>query len=175
MLRGKIACLTHFSETDSELLFSWINDRELVLFNAPFRPVHQDSHREWFGAIQKRSDLVIFGIRRLADDSLVGSCQLHLINPIHRSAELQIRIGRKDAQGNGIGTEACALLLRHAFDDLNLNRVYLQVFETNERAIGLYKRAGFKVEGTLRQSAFIDGRWVNVLVMAILREEYPVK
>lgn len=175
MLRGKIACLSPFSEVDSEVLFSWINDRELVLSSAPFRPVHHASHLEWFRNIQSRSDVAIFGIRRIADDSLIGSCQLHSINPIHRSAELQIRIGRKDAQGSGIGTEACDLLLQHAFQDLSLRRVYLHVFETNERAIGLYNRSGFKVEGMLRQAAFIDGQWVNVVMMAILREEYPVK
>ena len=173
MLRGKIACLSPFSEADGEVLFSWINERELVMSSAPFRPVHHTCHLEWFNAIQKRSDIVIFGIRRSADDCLVGSCQLHSISPIHRSAELQIRIGRKNAQGSGVGTEVCSLLLHHAFQDLNLSRVYLHVFETNERAISLYTRAGFKVEGTLRNSVFIDGRWINVVIMAILREEYP--
>lgn len=172
-MKGKAAYLSSLLEADGEILFEWINDRELVLSSAPFRPVHQANHLEWFRAIQNKSDVVIFGIRRIADDCLVGSCQLHSINSIHHSAELQIRIGRKDAQGSGIGTEACSLLLHHAFQDLNLSRVYLHVFETNERAISLYTRAGFKVEGTLRNSVFIDGRWINVVIMAILREEYP--
>lgn len=173
MLKGRITYLSPFFDADSEILFSWINDRELVLSSAPFRPVHQINHLEWFRTIQNRSDVVIFGIRRIADDCLVGSCQLHSISLIHRSAELQIRIGHKDAQGSGIGTEACSLLLRHAFQDLNLNRVFLHVFETNERAIRLYTRSGFKMEGTLRNSVFVDGRWLNVVIMAILREEYP--
>ena len=173
MLKGKAVYLSPLAEKDSEVLFEWINDRELVLSSAPFRPVHEINHLEWFGKIRNQSDVVIFGIRRGDDDCLVGTCQLHSISAIHRSAELQIRIGRKDVQGRGFGTEACALLLRYAFQDLNLNRVFLHIFATNERAIRLYTRNGFKVEGALRNSVFVDGRWLDVVIMAILRSEYP--
>jgi RimJ/RimL family protein N-acetyltransferase len=172
MVRGEVAYLSPLVDDDAKTLFAWINDRELLLSSAPYRPTHEADHIEWFRTIRSRPDTVIFAIRRVADDALVGSCQLHSISPVHRSAELQIRIGRKDAQGRGIGTDACALLLRHAFNDLGLNRVALHVFTSNDRAVRLYTRAGFTVEGTLRQSAFIDGRWLDTLVMAILRDEY---
>ncbi len=172
IVKGKVAYLSSFFETDSQVLFSWINDRALVLSSSPFHPVHQANHLEWFRAIQHQSDVVIFGIRLIDDDCLVGTCQLHSISQIHRSAELQIRIGRKDARGRGIGKEACSLLLYYAFQDLNLNRVFLHVFETNEPAIRLYISSGFTKEGTLRNSVFIDGCWNNVVIMSILREEY---
>lgn len=172
MLKGKIAYLSPLLDEDCDLLYSWINDRELVLQSSPYRPIHWSNHIDWFRAIRNQANVVIFGIRRIIDDSLAGTCQLHSINVIHRSAELQIRIGRKDAQGCGIGSEACRLLLQHAFLDLNLNRICLHVLENNVRAIHVYNCAGFKLEGTLRRSAYIDGNWVNVLVMAILRDEY---
>ena len=172
MLRGSLAYLAPLADADAQTLFSWINDRELLLSSAPYRPTHLPDHVEWFRTIRNRPDVAIFGIRRVADDCLVGSCQLHSITQLHRSAELQIRIGRTDARGAGIGTEACTLLLHHAFNDLNLHRVSLHVFDTNERAIRLYARIGFRVEGTLRESAFIDGRWINTVIMAVLREEY---
>ena len=172
MLRGKKSYLSALFEADGELLFGWINDRDLVMSSAPFHPIHQTNHLEWFQTVQHRSDVVTFGIRLIDDDSLVGTCQLHSISAIHRSAELQIRIGRKDAQGSGIGTEACSLLLYHGFKDLNLNRIFLHVFETNEPAIRLYTSSGFRIEGTLRNAVFIDGRWGNVVIMSILREEY---
>lgn len=172
VLKGSLIYLSPLREYDSEVLFNWINDRELLLFNASYRPTHWTSHLEWFRSMQARLDTVIFGIRGVNDDQLVGSCQLHSISSVHQSAELQIRIGERDARGMGIGTEACALLLQHAFLDLNLNRVFLQVFETNQPALRLYKRSGFKAEGTLRQAAFLDGDWVNVIVMSVLRNEY---
>ena len=68
--------------------------------------------------------------------------------------------------------EAVRLLLDFAFRDLNLHRVYLHVFDTNAAAIRIYEKVGFVREGVLRQAAHIDGRYVDVMVMSILREEY---
>jgi len=157
-------------EDDSNTLFDWINDRDLVLYNAPFHPIDSTSHREWFDAIRKRKDVSVFAIRN--PERLIGTCQLHTIDPIHRSAELQIRIGVEGDRGRGIGTEAVRLLLHHGFHDLNLNRVFLHVFAGNERAIRAYEKVGFKREGILRQAAHIDGRYVDVLVMGVVRDEF---
>lgn len=171
-LSGEVACLSPLRDSDCDILYSWINDKELVLSNAPYRSVSYTDHLKWFESIRNRPDVVIHGIRLVQDDTMIGSCQLHSIDQTHRSAELQIRIGEKNFQGQGIGAEACRLLLEHAFVSLNLNRVYLHVFETNKQAIALYKKCGFVVEGTLRRAAYIDGHWLDVLVMGILQEEF---
>jgi RimJ/RimL family protein N-acetyltransferase len=64
------------------------------------------------------------------------------------------------------------LLLRHAFLDLNLNRVGLEVLADNEQAIRLYERVGFRTEGRLRSHVCKEGRFKDVLVMGILRAEF---
>jgi RimJ/RimL family protein N-acetyltransferase len=158
--------------SDSRLLFEWINNRELVVSSAAFRPVSREEHDAWFDDVRARPDIRIFGIRLREDGRLVGSCQLHSIHPVHRSAELQIRIGADDARGRGVGTEAVRLLLAVGFDDLELHRIFLHVFETNEAARRLYERVGFSTEGVLRDGARIEGEWVNVVLMALLRSEY---
>lgn len=172
MLRGKKTYLSPLTPADAAALYDWINERPLLILSAPYSPTHHTSHLEWLSAITSRSDMVIFGIRRLADDMLLGSCQLHSISQIHRSAELQIRIGRDDARGQGLGKDACELLLKHAFADLNLNRVHLHVLASNAVAINLYRSIGFREEGRLRESIYIDGAWQDVLMMGILRREY---
>jgi RimJ/RimL family protein N-acetyltransferase len=164
--------LAPLSKEDLPFLWDWINDRELVLFNAPYKPVHEFDHQKWFEAISNRKDTVIFGIRLKENDQLIGTCQLHSIHPVNRTAELQIRIGTVKEQGKGYGKMAVQLLLDFAFKDLNLRRVFLHVFNTNTRAIAVYEKAGFKREGLLRQDAFIDEKYVDVAVMGILREEY---
>src|SRR4051812_42931598 len=96
-VRGRRVCLTALRDTDSERLFAWINDRELVVRSAPWRPVSHADHDAWFAAVRRRDDVRIFAIRVLADDELIGSCQLHSIDRADGSAELQIRIGERHA------------------------------------------------------------------------------
>lgn len=169
MLRGDRIILAPLRDGDSRVLFDWINERDDVLLSAPYKPVHAADHEEWFDAVRSRSDVVIFGIRLVDGDRLIGSCQLHSLDQRARSAELQIRIGEPDARGRGFGVEALALLVRHGFDDLNLRRISLRVFATNERALRAYESAGFETEGRLRDAAYVDGRFVDVVVMARLR------
>lgn len=172
MLKFEDIALTPLRLTDRSVMFNWINDRQQVLFNASYKPVSEGQHQDWFEAIQRRNDVAIFGIRLLETDKLIGSCQLHSINYIHRSAELQIRIGELCDRGQGYGTQAVRLLLNFAFKDLNLRRVYLYVFSTNAAAIRVYENVGFAREGILRQAAHINGDYVDVIVMGILRNEY---
>jgi diamine N-acetyltransferase len=173
MLRAKLVELSALTDADSEAMLRWINERDLVLLSAPYRPVDEAAHREWFDSIRRRSDVAIFGIRERDGGRLVGSCQLLNINQTHRKAELQIRIGATEARGRGYGKEAVKLLLDFAFKDLNLHRVELTVLADNEPAVRLYESAGFVREGTLRQAAYIDGRYVDLILMGIIREERP--
>jgi methionyl-tRNA formyltransferase/RimJ/RimL family protein N-acetyltransferase len=156
---------------DSAHLYEWINSRDPVVLNAPYRPISDMEHEVWVETmINKRSDLVIFIIEDLVTDRAIGSCQLFNINSIHRSAELQIRIGLDAYQGKGLGTEAVRLLCQFGFLDLNLHRIYLHVFSSNKRAIRSYEKCGFEREGILKESAFIDGHWVDMYLMALLRK-----
>lgn len=164
--------LTPLSRADSDALFGWINDREQVLFNSPYRPVHRPQHDAWFESILKRHDVALFGIRTVADGRLIGTCQLTDIHPLHRGAELRIRIGVPQDRGQGHGAEACRLLLAFGFRDLNLHRIWLQVFDDNEPALKLYRKLGFLEEGRQRQAAFVDGRFKSIVLMSMLREEY---
>ncbi len=172
MLRTTHITLSPLTMADLPKLAVWINEREQVLFNAPYKPIHENQHREWFETIQRRNDVVIFGIRLRETNALIGVCQLCHINYIHRNAELQIRIGETAQRGQGYGTEAVKLLLDFAFKDLNLHRVYLHVFSNNLAALRTYEKTGFVKEGLLRQAAHIDGRYLDVYVMGILREEW---
>ena len=171
MRKGQQVELTPLQAADAALMYEWINEREQVLLNSAYRPVHDANHEAWFANITRRPDAAIFGIRLLSDGRLIGTCQLHDIHPVHRSAELQIRIGDVAARGAGRGTEAVQLLLAFAFEDLNLERVFLHVFADNAAALRAYEKAGFVREGVLRQAAYVDGRRLDVVIMSFLRRD----
>jgi UDP-4-amino-4,6-dideoxy-N-acetyl-beta-L-altrosamine N-acetyltransferase len=152
---------------DSETLFQWINDPETVRHNAPYRPVHWVNHEEWVRSLGKATNKVVFAIR--ADARLVGVVQLIDIDPVHRSAELTIRIGEEENRDAGFGTSALKQVVDFAWRDLNLHRVWLRVFANNPRAIRAYEKAGFVREGVLREAAHIDGHYMDIVAMGILR------
>jgi RimJ/RimL family protein N-acetyltransferase len=171
-MRGERIMLAPLGDEDSPVLFRWINDHDTVILNAAFHPVSEGDHQAWFDSVRNQDDVAVFGIRLLEDNRLIGSCQLLNINPDHRTADLQIRIGDPPARGRGHGTEAVALLLSHAFHTLKLRRVALHVFATNAAALRLYETSGFRREGILRSAALIDGIAVDVVVMGILAQEF---
>jgi RimJ/RimL family protein N-acetyltransferase len=164
--------LAPLEAADAESLYRWINTRDDVLDSSAYRPVHREQHLAWFRTITTRSDAVIFAIRLANSGALIGTCQLVDIHPIHRSAELRIRIGEPEGRGRGFGTQAVRALVEHGFRDLNLHRIWLQVIEDNARAARVYQKLGFREEGTLRDAAFIDGRYRTVRILALLRHEY---
>jgi RimJ/RimL family protein N-acetyltransferase len=113
-----------------------------------------------------------FGVHTLQGDQLVGFTGLegHLIP--HGEAFVGIGIGDRDIWGKGYGTDAMKVILRFAFQELNLRRVALDTFEYNPRAICSYEKAGFVYEGRVRQFLNREGQRWDMIFMGIMREEW---
>jgi RimJ/RimL family protein N-acetyltransferase len=77
-----------------------------------------------------------------------------------------------EARGRGVGTAAMRLLVEFGFVRRNLRRIHLQVIASNAGALRSYEKAGFAVEGRLREHAWVRGRYEDIVLMAILRSEY---
>lgn len=169
MLKGRSVALDALVDGDQAKLYEWINSPDLVRLSAPYRPVHAPSHADWFAGLARDRSRVIFAIRSLPKRRLVGVVQLVNIDPVHRRAEMIIRIGERSAQGRGKGSEALRLLIDYAWRDLNLHRIEARAFATNKRAIAAYKKVGFAIEGRLREAAFIDGAWTDMVVLGIVK------
>lgn len=173
MLTGTRIALTELRRSDSETLFTWINDPETVRFNAPYTPIHEPGHAAWFEKVTTDPSRVVFGIRELRTERIVGILQLIDLHPIHRSAELIIRIGSDEDRGRGFGSEAVRLAVDFGFRHRNLQRVWLRVFADNVRAIRAYEKANLQREGNMRRACFIDGQWRDEVIMAVLADVDP--
>jgi RimJ/RimL family protein N-acetyltransferase len=170
-LVGEKIYLRTLEEADAATCWTWFNDPD-VRRTIAFRlgPNTEENSRDWIRGIGARGDRG-FAIVARDGDLHVGNCDLSAISPVDRHATLGIVIGRKDCWGRGFGTEAVTLLCRHAFEGLDLHRVALSCYANNERGLRLYARVGFRVEGRRREHVFIDGRWVDEIVLGLLRGE----
>ena len=159
---------------DLETLRGYVNDPEVMQYSNQYQPISEAAQEEWFAGLGRAHDSVWFALDDVRGDEakLVGTCCLVGIDWVSRLAELRIRIGDKSAWGCGLGTEATRILVNYAFEDLNLERVWLRVFEMNPRAIRMYEKVGFVQEGRLRRASFIQGKMVDVLLMGMLKDEW---
>jgi RimJ/RimL family protein N-acetyltransferase len=105
-------------------------------------------------------------------DKLIGHIRLDHVNSSDRRASLAIGIDDPDCLGKGLGPEAITLVQNLAFNELKLHRLSLRVLAYNTRAIRAYEKCGFKIEGTEREAALIDGTWHDDIVMGILSHEF---
>ncbi|HDN79985.1 MAG: N-acetyltransferase [Chloroflexi bacterium] len=173
MLRGRKVRLRAPEREDLPLFVRWLNDTEVTRYLTLYWPLSMAEEEQWFENLLKRENDRVFVIET-EEGKPIGNMGLHNIDWKNRKAVLGIFIGEKDYWGKGYGTDAIKTLLRFAFEELNLNRVELRVFEFNTRAIRCYEKCGFVTEGRLRQSLFRNGRYHDELVMAVLREEWKV-
>jgi RimJ/RimL family protein N-acetyltransferase len=115
---------------------------------------------------------LLFSIRTLDADKLIGFIALDGINWTDRDSYVAIGIGEPDFWGKGCGTDAMRLMLRYSFTELNLHRISLNVYAYNQRGIRSYEKCGFQHEGCIREFVLRDGRRSDMLHMGILRAEW---
>jgi RimJ/RimL family protein N-acetyltransferase len=139
-------------------------------------PLSKAMEDKWFDDQlgQSIAEGQVLAIETLQGDQWIhiGNTGLHKIESVNRVAEFGIFIGEKSYWHKGCGRDATLLMLKHGFEDLNLNRIFLYVFETNPRAIATYKAAGYVQEGTLREAVYKNGRYINMLLMSVLHSEW---
>ncbi|HEX9697525.1 MAG TPA: GNAT family protein [Actinomycetota bacterium] len=105
----------------------------------------------------------------------IGRIGLNQFRARDRTASLYVYIGERSAWGSGYGRAALDLILRYAFETLNLRLVQLWTLAHNERAIHLYKAVGFVEEARLRDRSFIEGHFVDHIVMSVTSEEFSAR
>ncbi len=149
-------------------------NRHLLVGSFPFNEFAERKFIEARSTMPSFSDAtdVLLAVGRKGDEAIVGGTGLHRINWQSRSCEWGIFIGDPSDWNQGFGREIARRMLRYAFMDLNLNRVMLHVNANNDGGVKCYEAAGFVREGVLRQDAFIDGAYVDRIVMSVLRDEW---
>ncbi len=152
----------------------WMNDWETSRFLVPGVPflLNLEDETDWFEQRRKDKNSMVFAILALPERQLIGNCGLHNLDWKNRSAVFGIIIGEKTFWNKGYGTDATRTLLRFAFEQLGLNRVELEVYAFNPRAARAYEKAGFRRDGVRRAALYRDGKFHDIYLMGILREDW---
>jgi RimJ/RimL family protein N-acetyltransferase len=172
-IEGDVVYCRLLTPDDAPAMSNWLNDDDVTrLLYQGLRPTSAAAIADTWTREANDANIVSLAVCRKDDHRFVGTTGLYDLQWVMHSASFRVFIGDKASWDKGIGTECARLMLRYGFDKLNLNRVWLGVNATNERAVRAYEKAGFVREGVLRQEQFRNGRFYDVIRMGVLRDEY---
>ncbi|NGP45748.1 GNAT family N-acetyltransferase [Bacillaceae bacterium SIJ1] len=183
MITGKRVELRPVSLADFKRTYKWRNDEEVAVMSAGedfFRYSHvsEEQLEDAFEKVIKmldRRESCQFSIYTKDEPALhIGSIGYRDLNPVSRCCTLGISIGERAYWSKGYGSDAVNSLLRYLFQSMNIERVQLDTWSGNTRAIRSYEKCGFTIEGRLRNNAYVNGAYYDTIVMGILRKEYSL-
>ncbi len=167
-------------EKDAETISKWTHDPEYLRLSSadPVRPLSPGQVKKKLEEMDKEAEKRTqfnFAVRLRDDDRLIGLASIRWIHWTHAAGMIRLSIGQPDDRGKGYGSEALRMLLRYAFDELNLHRIGVDTFEYNTGALRFLERNGFVVEVRRRQAIHRDGRRWDALMLGMLREEWAAR
>ena len=175
MLKGKLVGLVRVEKEDLKQLMEWRNNRYFRKHFREYRELNMILQKRWYEkSVINDSSTIMFSIRRLRDNELLGCCGLVYIHPVYRHADLSLYIGWKDSYIDeaGYAEEGCRLLLGYGFNELGLNKAWTEIYEFDHKKKKLYDKLGFKQDGLLRENYFYDGKWWNSRILSLLAREF---
>ena len=181
MIKGTKIELRPVSLEDIKKTYEWRNDEEtakLAAGSSLFRYSHVSKEQiedDYEKSIKKsdkreRGEFSIYTLEEVPKH--IGSVQYRELNIVSRRCSIGIEVGNKEYWGKGYGSDTMRTLIHYLFQTMNLNRVQLETWSGNVRAIRSYEKCGFVVEGQLRNDAYIDGKYYDTIVMGLLKEEF---
>lgn len=169
MIQGKRVLLRALEHRDVEQLRMWRNHPELFGYHCSSMLVSEMAQERWAESYGRDTSNILFIIENEENQS-IGYTLIKDLDHKNRRAEIGLHLD-PTAQGRGYGQEALQTLMRYCFQELNLHRLYLQVFDFNTRALALYEKMGFKTEGRLRDAFYTQNAYHDIVVMSILENE----
>jgi diamine N-acetyltransferase len=170
MIEGNRVKLRAIEDLDVSFYHQWINDQETNFWRGLYHPVAFDV---------AQNDLKIFKFNDhtklslsivAAADKPIGFVGLRGICCRSRRGEIWIYIGDKSFWSKGFGQEILSLLVRYAFEEMNLHRLWLECDPEHKSAVACYEKVGFKQEGVLKESYYRRGSYRDTIIMGLIRD-----
>ena len=174
-LIGSRIMLREYQSEDFASIRSWVNDAQVTRylstrFWAPQTTV--DTQEFLSRMMQSSHNAFNYVIADAQDGRYIGQLDMFRVDWRLRQGEIGMVIAGAEDRGRGYGTEALELLAEFAFNSLGLERIELEVHMENAAALRCYQKAGFTLEGVKRHAYYNDGRFADLGMMSILREDW---
>ena len=171
MIEGKIVNLRALEKEDLELLKKWRNDKKTRIHTREYRLLNMINQKNWFESIHKQNppNAIMFGIEN-KNKKLIGVCGLTYIDWKNRHAEISNIISINNWQRTKEAKDTLDLLIKYGFDELNLHRLWVEIFETIPENIKLFEKMRFKKEGTLRDKLWRNSKWHDSFIYSMINE-----
>lgn len=170
-IKGNKVVLRAIEKEDNEFLRTMINDPELesnvIGWSFPTSKIEQE---KWFEnqVCDKKNLRFIIEYENKA----VGLATLTNIDWKNRKATHGIKLYGEDIKGKGIGTDTVRAIMKYAFEELQLNRLYSTIMKHNIASQRLYAKCGWKEEGIFRQSIFKNNQYIDEIQIGVLKDDY---
>jgi len=176
MIAGEHIILRAFERDDAERCYRWMNDPNIVCTLKSRYPIAFQNEIEWLeGAMRATvsNSERHFAIERKDDRTHIGNASIHDIEWVSRTAAFGLFIGEPSAWNRGFGSDAIRTLVRFAFDEMNLRKLRINVFDYNDRAKHVLETHGFVQEGRLRQEFYREGTYHDIVILSTFRDGAP--
>jgi len=170
--KGNKVILRPIIEEDIPKFFVWMNDPEVSIWNSRALPISLEQEKEWFQKNLKEPDKFNLAIIDAENKNLIGSIGIHGIDYKSGIGTTGTIIGNKNYWGKGYGTEAKMLFLEFIFHELNLRKIYSEVFNFNERSINYSLKCGYVKEAILPTHFYKNGQYCDKVILAVYREPW---
>jgi hypothetical protein len=173
MICGSTTGLRAIEKEDIRQMLEWRNFPQLRKYFREYRELNSINQKNWFeNIVQKDRNIIMFSIVDLNSHTLIGTCGLCYIDWIQRNADFSLYIGADNIYiDEKFAPDAGTILIKYGFDELNLHRIYAEVFDFDTPKQKLMDILGFKHEGTLRETHWSDGKWNDSLVYGTLKSD----
>ena len=173
LFKGDGVRLGPLLSTDAEAIAEWFSDAAFLrLYSGTVAfPKTVEEITKMLREMRDSKTQFMFALRELEGDRLLGFGGFDEVLWRNGVGWFTIALA-PPVWGQGYGTIMTRLLLRFAFDELNLHKVQLTVFDYNERALALYRHQGFQQEGIFREAIYRDGHYYHMILMGLLDREW---
>lgn len=159
-----------FSEEEIPLKVQWVNNPKNNTYLHYDLPLSVEGTNKWFASTKDRNDR--YDATIFLDEKPVGLIGLLSMDPKNKKAEYYVLLGDTEVKGQGVAKRASHALLEKAFDEFELNKVYLYTEVENLLAQHLFESVGFKREGTVREDVYRDGSYHDRILYGLLKSDY---